>query len=275
MNNEQQPFDFTMPEAPQEPVAEAAPEFSEQPAAPAPENKFAAFLKSTAGKLAAIGAAVVVVVLAALLIFGGSSYKSPIDDMIAARNQKKFVDPYDAEIKFLNGFAEGEYKAIVKILKSAEDYEDSIEEYKEYFEESIDELKDEYGDNYKYSYKIDDKDKLDKDDLKAFEDSIQEEGKALLEKVKATKKDDFDQDEVTDEMGISDKDYKALLKNAEKIGQIYKKADVQEGYELDLTVFIKGSELDEPEEIELTVNVYKVNGKWISSNSIVDVPLGF
>ena len=40
------------------------------------------------------------------------------------------------------------------------------------------------------------------------------------------------------------------------------------GYELTVTVTLSGSELDEPEEDEITMTVYKVNGRWVSEDAL-------
>ncbi len=270
MNNEQQPFDFSMPEAPQETPAapEVAPEATPEAAVKAP-----GFLKGSMGKIIALGVAVLLVVG---LIFGavalfGSNEKTPLNDKINELNLKKYKDPYDIALSHLNGFTEGEFKAIAKILKSSDDYQDAEEDRKEAFEDVVQDKKDEYGDNFKYSYKIDDKDKLDKDDLKDFEDRIQEAGKQLLAMVELTEDDDYDWDAIADSLGISDKDAKAIVKNLEKIGKAWKKADVQAGYEMDITVILKGADLDEPDEEEATICVYKINGKWVAEDFMIEI----
>lgn len=218
------------------------------------------------GAIGGVAALILVIVLIASLT--GTTYKTPIAETVDALNSKKYVDSYDQIVDHLNGFTAGEFKAIFKILKSTDDYKDNLEDRKDAFEDSIQSRKDEYGDNYKYSYKITDKEKLDSDDLKEVKDQIHEAGKKMRDFVKETKDDDFDWDDFADELDVSKKEAKKIVKHIEKIADTWRTAKVTAGYEMEVELIIKGSELDEPEESEDEVKVYKVNGKWISLEAL-------
>ena len=67
-----------------------------------------------------------------------------------------------------------------------------------------------------------------------------------------------------DEMGLSKSDAKKVKKIMEGFYKDLKEAKISAGYELEVTYYVKGSELDEPEErYERTINVYKVDGRWV------------
>ena len=83
-----------------------------------------------------------------------------------------------------------------------------------------------------------------------------------LKELCGSKWDNCPFDGAADSMGISRSDAKKLAKEVESICSELKKAKVTAGYELELTIKVKGSELDEPEEEELTICVYKINGRW-------------
>ncbi len=215
----------------------------------------------------------VVVIVALVLVVGAlaNSYKTPIKTMQKYANAKTYYTSYDRSLDMLNGFCEDEMKEIVKLYKSTDEYKDNIEDEKDDFKDEIEDLKDEYGKNYKYTYKITYKEKLEKDDLKEFRDELRDTAKSLESVAELT--EDYDSDDwedMADEMGFDGEKSKAkkFIKSVEKLGKALKSAKVTDGYELEVTVILTGSELDEPEERDMTINVYKVDGRWISSSGL-------
>lgn len=217
----------------------------------------------------------VAVIVALVLVIGAltNSYKTPIKTMQKYANTKTYYTSYDCSLDMLNGFCEDEMKEIVKLYKSTDEYKDNIEDEKDYFKDEIEDLKDEYGKNYKYTYKITGKEKLEKDDLKKFRDSLRDMAESLKEIEDETEDyDSEDWEEAAEYLGFDgDKSkVKKLVKIVDKIRDVYKGAKVTDGYELEVTVILTGSELDEPEEVEMTINVYKVNGRWISEDALIN-----
>jgi ferritin-like protein len=221
--------------------------------------------------LIAAVAVIMVVVLAIILFGGGNSYKTPVELMEKQLNVKTYKKAMDLRIEYLNGFCESEMKAIYKIMTSSDDYKDSLEDIEELFEEGIEEKKDEYGKNYKYTIKITDKDKLSSEELRDFKKEIKELGDSLEKMVEET--DDYDSDDwedMADMMDISKSQAKKLIKNYEKIAKKCSKVKVTAGYELEIVRTLKGKEIDDPEdyEVESTINVYKVNGRWVTEDAV-------
>ncbi len=216
---------------------------------------------------------VVAVIVALTLILGslGNNYKTPINIMEDYANAKKYYSDYDKMIDMSNGFCQDELEDLVKLYKSTEDYKDDLEDEKDDFADTIEDMKDEYGKNYKYTYKITDKEELDKDDLKEFRDRLRSTADSLESMIEET--EDYDSDDwedMADSIGFDGDKSKAkkLVKIMKNMRKVYKSAKVTAGYELEVTITLDGSELDEPEENEVTINVYKVDGRWISSSSL-------
>lgn len=247
----------------------AAPEVSEfldEGAQQAPQSGFQKLFNEHKNKLIiAAGAIVAIVALILVLSFLGNTYKTPVKLMEKQANNKKFSAMFDSSTAVLNGFLEKEVNGVLKIMKKSDSYEDMMEDQKDYFEDHLEDMEDEYGKNFKYTYKIVDKDELEKDDLRDFRDNL----RSLADEIEwlEDEVDDFDSDDwedMADELEISKGDAKDLVNEILDIGKVCKKAKVTAGYELTVEILLDGSELDEPEESEMTVYVYKVDGRWIA-----------
>jgi len=211
-------------------------------------------------------AALVVVILLIVLVVDliTNTYKTPVKLMEKYANKQSYYDMYDTQAELSNGFLTSEYKAMAKIYKSTDEYKEGLADKKEDFEDNIAELKEKYGSNYKYTYKITDKEKLDKDDLKDYRDNLRNMADMYEKQIENSK--DYDADDwadIADNMGISKANAKKYYKILEKVRKKYATAKVTDGYKLEVTVTLTGSELDEPIESEREITVYKVNGRWI------------
>lgn len=219
--------------------------------------------------IAISGAAVLLIALIVLLSsVVGNTYKSPVNMMEKVANNKKASKVLNYSTKMLNGFCEDEIKDILDILKKSDDFEDTMEALEEYYADSIENMEDAYGSNYKIKYKITDKEKLDKDELKEIRNDLKDTASEMRDMVEET--EDYDSDDwedLAEESGLSKSQVKKLVKAVEALYKEMKSVKVTKGYELTVTVVITGSELDEPEEKEITVRVFKVNGRWISEEA--------
>ena len=278
-NLENMPVEETV-EAPAEEVV------SEQPAAVKKANAFLDKIKAKANalidlfkadrkqffiKVGSVALAVVLAVTAILVTFSllTNTKKTPLQIEKKYMNKKRGYNPLTAQAEMLNGFTEKEWKQIYKIMSKSDEYADYIDEFKENHADNVEDMKDEYGRNYKYTYKITDSEKLEKEDLRAFRKQIRSAAKSLDSFIEETEDYDFDDwSDAADETGLSRKQLKKVVKLLKKIEKKWSKAKVTKGYELEVTVKLTGKELDEPEEHETTVRVYKVNGRWISEDAL-------
>lgn len=224
-------------------------------------------------KLGAIVLAAVIAIVAVFVVIGNvtNNYKTPIKVMQKYDNKKTYYDESETMVAMLNGFCEKEIKAYVKLMKSSEDYKDELADAKEDFKDTIADLKDEYGNNYKYTYKVVEKEKIDKDDLKDVRDNLRDLADKYEDALDALDEyESEDWEELADQMGLDGNKSKAKkIKDIMKgIRKELKGAKVSAGYELEVVKTLKGSELDEPIETEMTIKVYKVNGRWVSDNAL-------
>ena len=243
---------------------DAAAQIPEAPEKPKKKKKGLKFWLITCISAVVAIAAIVL----ALVMFVFNTYKTPVALLEKQANAKKASALLSKRIEMLNGFCEDEYKEILKIMKKSDDYEESLE----YYEEQIEYQQDEYGKNYKVKYKIVDKEEIDKDELREVRDTIRERGEMRLESLENLEDEDYE--EGADELGITKSQAKKYAKAQESIAKTLKKAKVTEGYILTVSVTTTGSELDEPEEDEFEIEVYKVDGRWVSQSALMMLMYG-
>lgn len=210
-----------------------------------------------------IAAAAIAAIVALVLILGATTntYKTPLDLTVKIFNAKKVDKMLDLAANSLNGVCEKEVKEAIKILKKTDAYKDNKDDIQDQLDEALEMIEEEYGSNYKVTYKITEKEKIDKDDCEDYEDQLKALGKQAVNAAKDVDSDMIE--EMSEYTDISKSDCKKLVKLLEEAGKELKKAKVTAGYELEVTLMVKGSEVDEPEEMELSLNVYKVNGRWM------------
>lgn len=234
------------------------------PAKPSFGESLKAFVqKNKAIVIAAAGAlAAAIVLLLALAIFG-SSYKTPVKDYIKQQN----VSSLDVEKDFVNmygGLGKSHLKKIYKILSSSENFEDYCDGLQDEFMTYRDDLEDAYGSNYKYSVKFLDRDPMTNSSLRTYKEDwfkvcgkrLMSEGDAILD----MNSDDLR--ELADRMGLEKDDLRTLGKELKELGKDIKNANVKKGYEVDVTIFVKG--IDDRDDYDVTFSVVKADGKWVN-----------
>ena len=237
-----------------------APQYSAPPAAENGPKKFDM-------KIVIAGVAVVAVVAILLLVLGsGNSYMTPVEIAEDYANEREYTDPIEEQLALFNGFAEDELETIYDLYSETDDYADNVEDAKDRFEEQIQDMIDEYGEDYSFSYIVYDEEELEREDIREFREKLRSRAESLKELVDST--DDYDSDDwedLAEELGFDGNKTKAkeLVEAIDELRQVYKTAEVTEGYKLWVTIEITGSELDEPEEIEEEICVFKVDGNWV------------
>lgn len=109
--------------------------------------------------------------------------------------------------KYYKSQEKADSKMIVSIFPDFMEAEDVFDD--DAMEDRLDSLKDKYGDNVKIKYKITDSEKLDKDDIKEIEESIEERydedvkiQEAYKVEVEATYKGSEDSETEDEELGF-------------------------------------------------------------------------
>ena len=218
-----------------------------------------------------VASAVVFLAVAISLLSGilTNTYRTPINRLMAISNKKNTSNIMKTHVRQLNGFSEKEVTAFLKAAQACDTYEDMLDTMKDQQERQVETWEDQYGSNYSFSYEIEDKEKLEKSDLREARDYIKNIAKEIKDVIDAT--EDFDSDDwedAADSLGCSKSEAKKLIKSMENVYKVWKNADVSAGYELSLIIIVDGRDLDEPEESETSVNVFKVNGRWVSADAI-------
>lgn len=145
-----------------------------------------------------------------------------------------------------------------------EHIEETVEEYYE-------DNQDEYGDNFKIQYTVEEKVKLEKTDLRDYQKSF----RAYMEDIQYVieQTDDFDTDDwqdLAEELEMTRTQAKKFIAALNNMVKDFGRLEVTAGYELDILRTITGEYLDEPEEEDITLEVVKVNGKWVLASNFRD-----
>ena len=241
-----------------------APEVQE--AATPSKKTFVQKLKSVKKPVWIAIALVVVALIGGLIAWSilSNTYETPLKLKVAEWNSRKIPQTLAGDRRQLNGLAEKEIKEIYDIIGKCDDAEMWLENLQDNYERQNEEKEEQYGEDYKLSYVIEDKEKLEKSDLRKMKTLLREATDWMDELIEGTEDwDSDDWEEAADEVGLTKSQMKSFVKALEKLKNIAKKAEISEGYELCVTYRINGSELDEPEEVERTYNVYKINGRWV------------
>lgn len=207
----------------------------------------------------------VVVVLAVLFLkscFFGSSYKTPLDDMLKIVNKKQ-TDIDKIADAIVPAMLSDTYEEVVDILESNKEYK---KDFKKFYNETLpDTLEDTYdnlynswediyGKNIKLSYKIEDKEKLDKDERKAIAgaySSFAALSSGITDCIEAL-------ESCTE---LNEKELKKLVKQIEALEKKLDKFKVSSGYVLDVEFTIKGKKDEASQNMDIVV--IKANGDWM------------
>lgn len=208
-----------------------------------------------------IAAIVVAVLLVVVLLIPKDSYKTPIElqeDMMNAKTADKMLD---RTVDMLNGLGEKEMEDIVKILEKT----DEVESAKNMLVLTLGTIRDNAGEKYKIKLTPKSKEKSDSDNLEYMQERIDKLAETFADCAEQLEENSA---EVQEELGLSEKDVKKLVKAYKKLAKIYGKAEVTKVYDVKVKTKITGSGLDEAMKGEQYFRVYKVGGHWISGEAL-------
>lgn len=199
------------------------------------------------------------------LRYATNNYMTPIHrlekiESLKKGNAAKLFQEALEDIGVTNG------KELFKLMDKSELLEEAMEGWNESLEASIENTMDKYGDDFKVTYKLLDKTQLKKSELRNYKKQIRNVFSYLESEMDETK--DYDSDDwedLADELEMTKAQAKNLVAAIKQLADDVSHVEVTDGYELELTRIVTGSELDEPEEDDVTIVVLKINGKWVSS----------
>lgn len=210
----------------------------------------------------------VVILLAAgatLYFIATNNYKTPVKHMAKAMSAKTYSDYIDTSVDALNGVGEEQMREIYDIKNS---YDDAV--VKTVYDEGVALLAEEYGDDYTYKYNIGYRYTLSEDELSNFENNLHSTADGIRLYIdnyyRATSQEKAAMAEL---MNVSTSSLKKMITQMNDLADIWGTASVSEGYELEITPTVTGSNVENGKELEqITIFVYKVNGRWISGTSL-------
>lgn len=194
-----------------------------------------------------------------------NTYEAPVQIMIDYKNSKEYQSTAEQLLVSLNGLFTDEIRGIADVLEGTERYkkqEDDFEDWLESFE-------DEYGSDWEYSFKIEDKD--DVTEKKRVE--VYQEFLIMANSIEdnLAEMEDFDQSDWEYYANIhylTVQESKDLAAAISKLPSVLRDVNIDEGYYLQLDLILESGELDDPRQTNQTLYVFKVNGRWISSEAI-------
>lgn len=212
------------------------------------------------------------VLVVLVLVIGGivgigyatNNYKTPILEMQKLVNQKSPSGTKLIQNAFRDTGASNSGE-LIKCAAKSDALVEVIEDLDENLVEIVEDRMDSYGGDFKVTYKVLDKSELKKSELRDYKKGIREKFSRLEELAQASK--DYDSDdweELADRLEITKGQAKSLMDAVKEMCDDVKHVEVSQGYELELSETITGSELDEPEEESSTMVVLKINGKWVN-----------
>lgn len=217
----------------------------------------------------------IVAILACTAVVGIQMLTNNYMTPIKTREKYANKDEYSAEkayLKYSNGLVLKEWKQIFKIMHNSDAYLDIMEEVEEVVIKKYESNLDKYGDDYKIKYEVVGKLELEKSELRDYRSDIQ----AYVDMYEelADEAEDFSSEDwadVAEEMDLRKSEAKELAAEFRNLAEKMGRVRVDKGYELEIKQTITGSELEEPEENNVTIVVLKVNGRWISYIDYVQI----
>ena len=211
---------------------------------------------------------IVAVVVAAAAVFAlqmlTNNYMTPVKTMEKYAN----MDEYSSEKAYLaysNGLAKREWKQIYEIMHNSDAYMETKDEIEDAAVKAYEKKLNTYGDNYKIQYEVLGKLELEKSELRNHRSELQCYFDSFEDIVDSA--EDFSSEDWADmaeALDLRKSEAKELVAAFRSLVETVDRVSVEKGYELEVKQIITGSELDEPEENELSYVVLKVNGRWIS-----------
>lgn len=211
---------------------------------------------------------IIAVIIAGVAVYAlqmlTNNYMTPVKTMEKYAN----MDEYPSEKAYLaysNGLAKREWKQIFEIMHNSDAYMETKDEIEDAAVKAYERRLNTYGDDYKIQYEVLGKLELEKSELRDYRSELQYYFDSFEDIVDAA--EDFSSEDWADmaeAVDLRKSETKELVVAFRSLVETVDRVSVEKGYELEVEQIITGSELEEPEENEISYVVLKVNGRWIS-----------
>lgn len=243
-----------------------------QPISDAKGTIVAILKKKNVQKYLLVGALLIVILIGAIasIRYAANNYMVPVRNAEKLENLES-LDGKSFLKKSLKGLGVKNAREIINLCCESDLFLDMTEHIEETVEEYYEDNQDEYGDNFKIQYTVEEKVKLEKTDLRDYQKSF----RAYMEDIQyiIEQTDDFDTDDwqdLAEELEMTRTQARKFIAALNNMVKDFGRLEVTAGYELDILRTITGEYLDEPEEEDITLEVVKVNGKWVLASNFRD-----
>ena len=197
-----------------------------------------------------------------------TSYETPLELKMDVKNARNYQEFQAAIFEYYGGQYGSKIGNAYKYLKGT-DFDNPFRpySYNNYsFQQMLAENNYDYGEDYEFYYKIENKEKLDQETLKEFQEAVRDAADDLYSDYQNADSDDilYDWDVV-----LSDQEAETFAQIYRDVAKELKSAKVTEGYNLNVTYYVKGKNLQAPKELDnIIIDVYKVNKTWVTPDGM-------
>ena len=198
-----------------------------------------------------------------------STYTSPLENTVALENAKSIADYNALMLNRAGGLFKEQLKSISEIEKQAENYAETLTDAENQLNMTIADKKEIYGEDYEFSFEVTNKSAFSQEDLAFLSEDILSQAEKELKAIQLIFLNETKLEQEAAKSGLTKEQCREKLNLYKKIYTEMKTAKITEGYELDYTIYFKGSNLEEPVEYDsATDTVCKINGKWVYTGNL-------
>lgn len=198
-----------------------------------------------------------------------STYTTPLENSVAQENAKSMAEIDALALNQVGGLFKEHLKGISEIEKQAENYAKTRADAENQLNMTIADKKEMYGEDYEFYCEVTNKSAFSQEDLTLLSEEILSQAEKELKAIQFILLDEAKLEREAEASGLTKEQCREKLNLYKKIYTEMRTAQITEGYELDYTIYVKGSSLEEPAESDsATDTVCKVNGKWVYTGSL-------
>jgi hypothetical protein len=196
-----------------------------------------------------------------------STYTTPVENSVALANAKSMKEIDTLTLNRTGGLFKTQLQSIYEIEKQSQNYAQTDNEIR--LQMIVEEQNEMYGEDYAFYHEITDEDAFTQEDLKILTEEILSQAEKELKAIPLILNNNAMLESEATASGLDQEQCRKVLGFYKEIYTEMKTAKITEGYELDYTIYVKGSNLTEPTEYDsATVTVCKINGRWVCIDNL-------
>ena len=197
------------------------------------------------------------------------TYTSPVENVVAQANAKSTTEIDTLTLNRTGGLFKTQLQSIYEIEKQSQNYAQTQTDNEIRLQMIVEEQNEMYGEDYTFYHEITDEDAFTQEDLKILTEEILSQAEKELKAIPLILNSNTMLEREAAASGLDKEQCRKVLGFYKEIYTEMKTAKITEGYELDYTIYAKGSNLTEPTEYDsATVTVCKINGRWVCIDNL-------